>query len=115
MMRSRIRLDGIEANGHHGANPGERDAPQLFVVDLDVVVEVGGDRIQETADYGAIVATVRDVVQRESFRLIESLAERVATEVLAVEHVVSVRAVVRKPRAAASMEVGSVSAEAVVP
>jgi len=36
-MASRITVAGIRAEGRHGANPGERDSAQPFVVDLDVV------------------------------------------------------------------------------
>ncbi len=44
-MRARLFLSGIRAEGRHGARPGEKDAPQPFVVDLDLEVEVGEDRI----------------------------------------------------------------------
>ena len=40
MVTSRLFLTGITASGRHGANPGEKDQAQDFVVDLDVEVEV---------------------------------------------------------------------------
>ena len=51
MTRARLFLSGIEADGRHGARSGEKDAPQPFVVDLDLEVNVGEDRIDGTADY----------------------------------------------------------------
>ena len=56
-MRARLFLSGIQAEGRHGARPGEKDEPQPFVIDLDLEVEVGDDRIADTADY-------RDVCER---------------------------------------------------
>jgi dihydroneopterin aldolase len=41
MSRARLFLSGIHADGRHGARAGEKDAPQPFVVDLDLEVEVG--------------------------------------------------------------------------
>ncbi len=43
MHVSRIRIEGVQAQGRHGALPGEKYAPQGFEVDLDVTVEVPMD------------------------------------------------------------------------
>ena len=42
MVTSRLFLTGIAASGRHGANPGEKDRAQDFVVDLDVEVAERG-------------------------------------------------------------------------
>jgi dihydroneopterin aldolase len=44
-MMARLFLSGIHGEGRHGARPGEKDNAQPFVVDLDLEVEVGSDRI----------------------------------------------------------------------
>ncbi|HLB62974.1 MAG TPA: dihydroneopterin aldolase [Actinomycetota bacterium] len=111
-MNSRLFLTGIRASGRHGANPGEKDRPQDFVVDLDVEVSVDGDALDETADYRRIVESVREVVAGESFDLVETLAEAVAASVAHVDRVVGVRVVVHKPAAAASLGIQGVSAAA---
>ena len=54
MSANRLFLSGIRCEGRHGANPGEKDSPQPFVVDLDLEVRVDADAIGETADYRAI-------------------------------------------------------------
>jgi len=69
---SRLFLTGITASGRHGANPGEKDRPQDFVVDLDVEVDVTSDDIAATADYRKLVQAARDVVAGESLDLLES-------------------------------------------
>jgi dihydroneopterin aldolase len=109
---SRVFLSGIRASGRHGANPGEKDAPQEFVVDLDVEVVVAGDRIGATADYRRLASTAHDAVAGTSFDLLESLATAVATAVVALPRVVSATAVVHKPAAARSLGVDGVAAAA---
>ena len=112
MSRARLFLSGIRTEGRHGARPGEKDEPQPFVVDLDLEVEVGGDSIAGTADYRGIVDAVRDVIERGSFDLIESMAVAVAEEVAAIARVRSVTAVVHKPNAAGRLGIDGVAAAA---
>jgi len=107
-----IRVRGIEAEGRHGASAGERDAPQPFVVDLEVMVESEADELVTTGDYREVVAAARRVVEGEPVTLIETLAGRIARAVTAVPGVRSCRAVVHKPEAADRLGVADVSAEA---
>lgn len=112
---SRIVLTGIRASGRHGANPGERDFDQEFVVDLDVVVDLGeGDEMEDTVHYRALADAARAVVERTSFALIESLAEAVGHEVYGFERVVRVVVTVHKPGAAANLGVDDVAVEAII-
>jgi dihydroneopterin aldolase len=107
-----LRLDGIRAEGRHGASAGERDAPQPFDVDLEVEVESGDDDLAHTADYREVVAAVRTVIEEESHTLIETLARRVAQTVADLPRVRTCRAVVHKPAAAERLEIADLSAEA---
>ena len=112
MTTSRLFLTGIQAQGRHGANPGEQDQPQGFVVDLDVEVEVAGDEIGATADYRALIRTARETIERERFALLENLADAVARAVASSAGVVRAMAVVHKPAAARSNDVSGVAAAA---
>ena len=58
--------------------PGEKDNAQPFVVDLDLEVEVGSDRIDATADYRGVSERVRGIVEEGSFDLIETMAAEIA-------------------------------------
>jgi dihydroneopterin aldolase len=109
---SRLFLTGIRAEGHHGANPGEKDVAQELVVDLDVEVEVAGDDIGSTADYRVLIRTARATVERERFDLLENVADAVARSVLEVTGVVRATAIVHKPAAARSSDVQGVAAAA---
>lgn len=111
-MPQLVRVTGIRAAGRHGASRGERDEPQTFTVDLEVVVQATGDDLDTTADYRELAGTVRGVIEEESHAIIETIAERVAAATAAVPGVLTVRAVVHKPAAATRLEVSDVSAEA---
>ena len=114
MSTSRLFLTGIRTSGHHGANPGEKDQAQDFVVDLDVEVDVTSDRIGGTSDYRQLIRTARETVEREQFDLLESIAHAVAEAVAARPGVVRATAVVHKPAAARSNDVEGVAAAATV-
>lgn len=114
MTTTRLFLTGITASGRHGANPGEKDAPQDFVVDLDVEVEVGRDDLAATADYRALIRTARATVEATSFDLLESIAHAVAAAVAEAPGVRRVTALVHKPAAARSNDVAGVAAGATV-
>jgi dihydroneopterin aldolase len=107
---SRLFLTGIRCEGRHGANPGEKDTPQPFVVDLDLDVRVDGDHVDQTADYRGIAQVARDTVADTSFDLLESLAGAVAQAVFGIDRVTRVTAVVHKPNAAGSVGVEGIAA-----
>ena len=111
-MPQLIRVRGIEARGRHGASEGERDAPQVFRVDLDIVVQADADELSSTADYRELVAAARRVIEGGSHAIIETIAERIAEEAAGVPGVLTARVVVHKPAAATRLEVNDISAEA---
>lgn len=115
MSTTRLFLTGIGASGRHGANPGEKDAVQDFVVDLDVEVEVAADDLEGTVDYRGLIALAREVVERDSFDLLESLALAIAEAVAARPGVLRATAIVHKPAAARSNQIQGVAAAATVP
>lgn len=110
MRTTRLALVGIAVRGRIGANPGERDAPQDLVVDLDVEVTVGGDDLAATADYRGLIRAARAVVEASSFDLLESLAHAIAGALVATPGVRRVTATVHKPAAARSNDVADVAA-----
>ena len=110
-----VSIEGIPASGRHGASPGEKLTAQDFVIDLDVWIEAGTDVLDDTVDYRDIVKAARLAVETLSVTLLETLAEEVASTVTAIDRrILKVTATVHKPRAARSMGVGDVSAEATI-
>jgi dihydroneopterin aldolase len=111
--RDCIVVTGIKAEGKHGLDAdGERDKPQPFEAEAEVYVDLkpvaNADRLDETIDYLTIAKTVRSVIEERSFELLETLADAIATEVLALG-ADSVRIRVRKPRAAEHAGVEDIS------
>ena len=111
MTASRVTIVGIEAEGRHGANPGERIETQPFLVDLDVLLEVERDQLDATVDYRALADLARSTVASTSFELLESVAGAVAQAIFDLSAVLEVTATVHKPQAADSMGVEDVAAE----
>jgi dihydroneopterin aldolase len=107
-----LHIRGIRADGRHGAREGERDAAQPFVVDLELEVEASGDDLETTADYRDVVTWVKGLIEKESHRIIETLAERIADTVASMEGVSVCRARVHKPAAAERLGIEDVAAEA---
>ncbi len=107
-----LSIRGISARGRHGANPGERDEPQEFRIDLEVEVNVGADELERTADYRVLADAARRTVETTSFMLLESMAQAVADSVAREARVGMVRVTVHKPSAARAMSVEDVAATA---
>jgi dihydroneopterin aldolase len=113
---SRIYVHGIRASGKHGANPGERNLPQEFLVDLEIVVEVDTDDLEHTVDYAATTNLVCEVVEEDSYILIETLADAIAAAVFeSSKSALEVTATVHKPGAAAALGVDDVFVDSMFP
>lgn len=102
-MTDRIELRGIEVQARHGVPAEERAAPQPFLVDLtlylDLSVAGSSDDLSDTVDYGWLAREVHDLVAGESHQLIETVADRVARHVLEIAPVQRVTVTVHKPEA----------------
>ncbi|HEV2262150.1 MAG TPA: dihydroneopterin aldolase [Candidatus Rubrimentiphilum sp.] len=72
-----IRLDEIRTHGRHGANPGERDAAQVFEIDVQLEVDLrvaeSSDNLHDTIDYAGLREAIAHVVETTSFALLERL------------------------------------------
>ncbi|GGI07762.1 dihydroneopterin aldolase [Egicoccus halophilus] len=99
----RIVLTGIEAFGHHGVLPHEREFGQRFVVDvvleLDLSTAAASDDLADTVHYGELAGQVADEVAGAPVDLIEALAGRIADRALQPGRVVAVEVTVHKPSA----------------
>lgn len=101
-MGDRIRLTGIEVIGRHGVYTSEKFSDQPFVIDVECVLDRGtrADALETTVDYGALAELVAAVVEADSVDLIETLADRIATECLAQHPIIKrITVTVHKPEA----------------
>lgn len=101
-MSDHIYLANMTFDVHIGAGDGERADEQPIEIDVDMTVDLRpaglADDLDKTVDYGAVFRLCQQVAEGRPYRLLEALAERLATEILAVESAVQAVAVtVRKP------------------
>ena len=89
--------------GHHGVFDHERRDGQDFVVDLTVWLDLSAaaasDELADTLDYGALAERAAAIVGGEPCDLIETVAGRIADDVLADPRVRAVEVVLHKPQA----------------
>ncbi len=101
--QGRIILRGLEAYGHHGDLPAERTLGGHFVVDLEMVTDTAkaarSDRLKDAVNYVTVEALARQMIERRRYRLLETLAERLAAALLKQAGVqqVTVRVTKRPP------------------
>jgi dihydroneopterin aldolase/2-amino-4-hydroxy-6-hydroxymethyldihydropteridine diphosphokinase len=85
----RIELRGLRIAGIVGVLPHEQAQAQPLELDLDLAVDLApagsSDALDDTVDYGAVCSAVEEVVVGSSFALLETLAERIASTVLATD------------------------------
>ena len=101
-MTDRIVLAGLAFMARQGVYEHEKTTPQRFEVDIELELDLGpagrADDLAATVDYGTVATFVRAVLEGPPVDLIETLAERIAAQLL--ERFVAVDALVvrvRKP------------------
>lgn len=101
-MPDQIEVRGIRALGVIGVLPEEKERSQPFEVDLVIEADLSGagatDDLGQTVHYGLATDRVVAVIAEESHELIERVAQRIAEEVLAMDHVDAVDVTIKKLR-----------------
>jgi dihydroneopterin aldolase len=111
--RDRIALRGLRVRGHHGVFDHERRDGQDFVVDvtvwMDLAPAAASDDLADTLHYGELAERVAAIVGGPPADLIETVAGRVADEVLTDARVDAVEVTLHKPQAPIPMEFADVA------
>lgn len=99
----KIIIKGMQFYGYHGALPQEQQLGQKFIVDailsLDLKPAGQTDQLACTVNYAEVYNLIKKIVEGQPFKLIESLAETIASEILDNFNVREVNVQVRKPSA----------------
>jgi dihydroneopterin aldolase len=86
-MNGRIQLKNMAFYGYHGHHPEESVRGQRFLVDLtlacDFAQAAATDQLGSTVDYVQVYEVCRRIVERDRVKLLETLADRILTAVLA--------------------------------
>ena len=83
-MSLTIDVKGIRAYGKHGVYIEEKKEEQLFLIDVKVLfgeIKESNDSLKKTINYETLVKKVIDLVKKESFNLIETLATKLVQEI----------------------------------
>ena len=101
-MIGKIQLKNMAFYGYHGALVEENTLGQRFLVDLTLTLDIAEaartDKLDATVDYVRIYALCRKIVEQDRVKLIETLANDILDQVLAMcPHVDEATIVVRKP------------------
>ena len=102
----RLVIRGLELRCVIGVEDWERLMPQRVLADIEVKGDfstaAGSDNLVDAVDYRAVCAKAREVAEEKEYRLLETLADRIAGTVLGLnEYVTEVRVGVFKPLALA--------------
>jgi dihydroneopterin aldolase len=99
----RSTLTGLRVFGRHGVYEHEKRDGQEFVVDLTVWLDLSAaassDDLDDTVNYGELAQVAADIVAGPPFDLIESVAGRIADEIMRDERLSAVEVTVHKPSA----------------
>lgn len=113
MVEDRITLTGLRVHGRHGVHEHERVQGQEFVVDVTVWLDLGPaaatDELRATLDYGTIAASAARIVGGTPCKLIETVAARLAAEVLNDHRTRAVEVTVHKPAAPIPLDFADVA------
>ena len=108
-----LTLTGLRATAFHGVFDHERRDGQIFIVDavvyLDLSPAASSDELARTVHYGELAEQIVSAVESNPVDLIETVAERVASIVLAYEAAVSTKITIHKPSAPITVPFADVS------
>lgn len=107
-----VRLTGLSATGFHGVLDHERAEGQVFVADVTVHVDTrraaASDDLAHTLNYAELAAEVVQILGGPAVRLVETLAEQIASAALDHTLVAAVDVAVHKPSAPVGVPFGDV-------
>jgi dihydroneopterin aldolase len=99
-----IRLKNIQVYAYHGVHDYEREQGACFEIDVELEAAldraVQSDDLADTIDYVKVYQMVVTCCTTHRFHLVETLADTIATELLAQFPVREIITRVRKPGAA---------------
>lgn len=82
-----IHVNDMEFYGYHGVFPEETKLGQRFRLTVTLAVDLKRagetDELEHTVHYGEVFETCRSIIEGEPKKLVEAVAENVASEILA--------------------------------
>jgi dihydroneopterin aldolase len=112
----RMILRRMEFFGYHGVFPEENRLGQKFLVDLELSLDLSraalSDDVHDTVNYADVYTMVKEIVEGPPVKLIETLAEKIASKLLGTYTIVYEAAVsVTKPNPPLDIKFDGVTVE----
>ena len=108
-----ITIKDISIYSYHGLLPEERQRGQEFLVSLVMEVDLAGvaasDDITYTVNYAEVVNKLQEIFTSNTYNLIETLAEKIAGELLNFTRIKGIEVSVEKPRPPLTATTGGVA------
>ncbi len=99
----KLFLTGLEVETIVGIWDWERKIPQTVVIDLEMAADIRkaavSDSIDDTLNYKLVAKRVQELVLESEFKLVETMAEKIAETVLGEFQVPWIKVRVNKPAA----------------
>jgi dihydroneopterin aldolase len=115
-MTDRITLTGLRVRGNHGVFEHERRDGQDFLVDVTVWIDLdraaGTDDLADTLHYGELAERAAAIVGGTPCNLIETVAAKVADDVMTDERAHAVEVTIHKPAAPVPLTFADISVTA---
>ena len=94
----RIHIEQLEVHGRVGVPDFERAEPQRLIFNVTLWPKIAElrDDIANTVNYSAVAQCVKDFVSHHNYKLIETLAEKIAAHLLARFNLRKIEIEVRK-------------------
>ena len=90
-MTDHVFIRDLKVEAKVGLTDEERSAPQQLTVNIEIATDLRGagtsDDIDQTIDYGEVAIAAADLVRSTEVKLLETLAERIAAQITAMEGV----------------------------
>lgn len=88
----KIYVNNMRFYGYHGVFSEENKLGQRFNVDLTVELDLKKagqeDDLEATVSYAELYEVCKNIVEKETFKLVETIAETIASTVLSSYHLI---------------------------
>ena len=97
----KILINNMKFRGMHGCTTFEKNNAQLFIINLelglDLSISMENDNIADTVDYSLVYLLVKNIVENESFNLLEKLANVIINKIFEQFSLDLVKIHIKKP------------------
>ena len=99
----KIFIRGLMLEAKIGVRKWERKVKQRLIIDLEIGLDIqaaaASDQLEDSVSYKEIADCVAELVEKSKYKLIETVAEKIAATILEKYSVLWCKVTVNKPRA----------------